>query len=524
MLEKMNKNNTATITINKQLHIQAEKGTLLSTVLNIDGAHAIQQNGLNLPPMPCGGMRRCNKCKVKASGGLSAMCKEEKSALTPEEINSGVRFACYCTVTGNCEVTLENEASAKIKSDGELPLFELNPTFQNYGVAFDIGTTTLAAHLYNRSGVLLSKTTSENPQAQYGADVITRIGFALESEENAQTLAATVTDKMNLMIANMCVGANISPAEIDNIVIVGNTTMLYLLTKRNPKSLSAAPFEADFLFNCHTGAKELGLCAENAQVFLPPCISAFVGADITSSVLASGMCESNATSLLADIGTNGEIALWLSETQKLVCCSTAAGPACEGAGITMGMSGQNGAIDHVFVTDENKITAHVIGEAPPTGICGSGVIDAIACLLKTGDIDETGFMENEEAIIKAPVIITQKDVRMIQLAKSAICAGIETMLEENAITTSDLTCFYVAGGFGSYLNIDSAAHIGLVPKCAPQKAKVLGNAALMGACAMLLSAEMAQNAVKIVQNAAAVDLSTSSIFNDKYTEGMFFDI
>ncbi len=519
-MESENTKNIVNINVNGLFDLQVPTGTLLSDALNISGAHKIQAHSLDMPPMPCGGMRRCKKCKVKASGGLTLMSQEEQSALTPKEIEQGVRFACYCSVVGNCRVFLENEVQVKVKSDGELPQFEIKPTFEEYGTAFDIGTTTIAAHLYGKNGELLSKTTSENPQTQYGADVITRIGFALECDENANVLASSVRNKICELVSEMCEKANILPAQIDKAVVVGNTTMLYLLAGRCPKSLSCAPFDADFLFDTHISAKELSLNIENASVYFPPCISAFVGADITSSVLASGMCDDKHTSLLADIGTNGEIALWHEE--KLVCCSTAAGPACEGAGITMGISGQSGAIDHVFVDDDNKITAHVIGETVPKGICGSGVIDAIACLLKIGDIDETGFMEDDEVVILPPVVITQKDVRMIQLAKSAICAGIETMAEEKGLETDDITCFYIAGGFGSYLDINSAAHIGLVPNGTQYKAKVLGNAALMGACAMLLSEEMALKAAEIARNAQAVDLSTSSIFNDKYTEGMFF--
>ncbi len=508
-----------TVTINNDIKIKAERGTLLSDVLCLHGANEVTASGLSIPPMPCGGMQKCKKCKVKASGALSAMTSAEKEALTQEEISEGIRFACFCKAEGNCNIYLNDESSAKVKSDGILPKFDIDPPFKSYGVAVDIGTTTIATHLYNSTGALLCKATSQNPQTRYGADVITRIGYALESTENMQIIAACVRDKINELIKEMCESENISPLEIDSAVIVGNTTMLYLLTERNPDCLSHAPFEADYLFDAHINGKEIRLIIENADVYLPPCISSFVGADITSSILASGMCNTPLTSLLVDIGTNGEIALWHEE--KLLCCSTAAGPACEGAGITMGMNGTKGAIDHVFV-DNGAITVHVIGDTEPIGICGSGVIDAVSCLLQTEDIDETGFMEDEEAVLSGNVVFTQKDVRMIQLAKSAICAGIDTIVEQKGLIFDKLTTFYVAGGFGSYLNIESAANIGLVPKKAPQKAAVLGNAALMGACAMLLSEQMCKKATTIANSASAIDLSTSSIFNNKYTEGMFF--
>ncbi len=513
-------NNTAELTINDKINLHVPIGTLLSDALVLHGAQQVDNFNLALPPMPCGGIKKCVKCRVKASGNLSKMCEDEKNALSQQELNDNIRLACFCTVLGDCKIILNDAIKSKIKSDGILPEFEKEPLFENYGIAFDIGTTTLAAHLYSKE-TLLSKTTSANPQVQYGADVITRISYALESEQNTKEIANCLKNKMNDMLQILCDNASISALQVDFAVIVGNTTMLYLLNERNAYCLSRAPFEADFLFDDNASAKELGLIIQNAKIYFPPCISAFVGADITCSVLASDMCKHDSTNLLVDIGTNGEIALW--QNNNLLCCSTAAGPACEGSGIKMGMNGGTGVIDHVFVND-GEISAHVIGETNAIGICGSGVIDAISCLLNVEEIDETGFMENDEAIILQPVIITQKDVRLIQLAKSAICAGIETMLEEKNLNFDDLENFYVAGGFGSYLNIESAAHIGLVPKAAPKKAKVLGNAALMGACAILLSKQMQQNALQIVKKAKAIDLSTSSIFTDKYTNGMFFDV
>ncbi len=512
--------NSAKITINSVIALNVPKGILLSDALQLHGAQQIDDSDLCLPASPCGGKSKCLKCRVKISGDLSKMCDAEKNALSSKEITDGIRLACFCTVLGDCDVLLNEKLSSKIKTDGILPKIDLEPIFENYGLAFDIGTTTLVAHLYGKD-MLLSKEAAVNPQAQYGADVISRIAYVLESDENAKEIANCVKSKMNSMIEILCKNANISPLQIDVAVITGNTTMLYLLCERNTYCLSRAPFEADYLFDESVNAKDLKLCIENATIYFPPCISSFVGADITCAVLASGMCEESHTNLLVDIGTNGEIALW--QNSSLLCCSTAAGPACEGSGIKMGMNGGTGAIDHVYETN-GKITAHVIDDVMPIGICGSGIIDAIACLLKTEAIDETGFMEDEQAVIKEPVVITQKDVRLIQLAKSAICAGIETMLLEKSLHFNELHNFYIAGGFGSYLNIESAADIGLVPKASPEKAKILGNAALMGACAILLSGKMKEKALLIAKNAKAIDLSTSSIFNEKYTEGMFFDV
>ncbi len=514
--------NLVKITINNKYSIHAKSGSILSEILFTEKMQSGQTvfDEYEMIQTPCGGMKKCAKCRVKATGGLSALSSPEQDNLTPSELEAGIRLACCCSVVGDCAITLPDKNADKIKMDGAMPHFVVDPIFDKYAVAVDIGTTTLAAHLYSTHGRMQSASDS-NPQTMYGADVITRIGHALSSADNAASLADCVRTAVGDLITQMCDNAQINVMDIDTAVITGNTTMLYLLTGLNPKSLSHAPFEADFLFGNSVNAAELRLPCKNAVVHLPPCISAFIGADITTAILASEMCDKNETSVLTDIGTNGEIALF--HDGELLCCSTAAGPACEGAGITMGMRGAPGAIDHVFCKDNKNITAHVIGDIAPTGICGSGVIDAIACLLKTGAIDETGFMEDDEAVILNEVVITQSDVRMIQLAKSAICAGIETMIELNHLPPDNIDAFYVAGGFGSYLNINSAADIGLVPSALAKKANVLGNAALSGACAMLLSRQMYKKATDIAKSADSVELSTSSIFSEKYTLGMMFE-
>lgn len=217
--------------------------------------------------------------------------------------------------------------------------------------------------------------------------------------------------------------------------------MLYLLTQTDPDCLSHAPFAASRLFGETLAAGELGLPCLHAQVYLPRCMSAFVGADITTALLASGICSKPDTRMLVDIGTNGEIALW--HRGQLSCCSTAAGPAFEGAGLSMGMAGKTGAVDHVRVQD-GALQAHVIGGGAPKGICGSGVIDALACLLELEQLDETGLLEQDPAPVAPPVCLTQKDVRMVQLAKSAICAGLRTLLRVEGLCGADAAELAVA--------------------------------------------------------------------------------
>ena len=249
-------------------------------------------------------------------------------------------------------------------------------------------------------------------------------------------------------------------------------------------------------------------------------MSAFVGAEITTALLASGICQGTDTALLADIGTNGEIALW--HQGILRCCSTAAGPAFEGANLSQGMQGAPGAIDHAWV-QEDALALHTIGDLPAVGICGSGVADVLAGLLQLGKLDETGFLEDgEDCALTPQVSFTQKDVRQVQLAKSAIRAGMETLLSHASLTPEAVSSLAIAGGFGSYLSLDSAAAIGLIPPVLSSRALVLGNAALSGAAMVLQRRSFREECQALAQSAQTVELSTDPVFMDLYIEHMLF--
>ena len=288
--------------------------------------------------------------------------------------------------------------------------------------------------------------------------------------------------------------------------------MLYLLLGKSPRSLATAPFRAEDLF----GRDETVL---NRNVWIPPCMDAFVGADITAAVLASGMCHDDQISLLCDIGTNGELALWKDNT--LYVTSTAAGPALEGAQITCGGCSVPGAIDKVWVED-GKIRFHTIGDLPAVGICGSGLIDAIAVFLETEDIDETGAMEKDKLPIGDSVALYPKDIRSVQVAKAAIAAGIETLLEQAGIRVDAVQKFYLAGNFGSHLNIESAVRIGLIPQKLRDRVVILGNAALAGTTMMLQHKDLQAEAQQIAGRAVSVNLGGNSVFNENFIECMLF--
>ncbi len=450
---------------------------------------------LNEVQHPCGGRGVCQKCAVEISGHIS----EPNGA----EIKAGARLSCQVVLLGDAEVILPEESILRqIETSGGENLASTNPMPGRTGAAIDIGTTTLAMKRYDlATGAILGEAAMLNPQTAVAADVMGRIGAAMDG-------------KLSLLQNQIlsAIEAMLNKNTPDAMVITGNTTMLYLLAGRNPESLSHAPFLADCLF----GKTEAILSVPS---YLPPCMNAFVGADITCALLESGQCGRDETSLLCDVGTNGEIALW--HDGRLFVTSTAAGPAFEGAGISCGCGSIAGAIDRVWIED-NQLRVHTIGEKTPVGLCGSGLIDAIACGLTLGLIDETGAMDDDEIILAPGVILLPKDVRAVQLAKAAIAAGIETLLETAKVDPEQIETLFIAGGFGNHLNVQSAARIGLIPEILAPKVRAIGNASLSGAGRILLNQDEMKRAQAIAESARHVSLGGNPRFNEHYIDQMLF--
>lgn len=495
-----------------------------TAIVTIDGKKQKIIVGTRIPdilnmPLPCGGHGKCGKCRVLARGSLSPITATESERIAPAELARGVRLVCQTKIIGDCEIsTLSAAADSKILTGSRAEASAPSPDFKKYGAAIDVGTTTLAAELFASDGTLLAECGRLNPQSVRGADVISRIEASMRGE--SKKMATAVCNSIDEMLSELALKAGVLTDDIDGLVITGNTAMLHFLTDTSPEPLSHAPFEANRLFGETLTADQLGLKAPSAdaKIYLPPCISAFVGADTVCALLATDLMSVE-NALLADIGTNGEMGLWRGG--KLSVCSTAAGPAFEGVGISMGMNGSVGAIDHVTL-DGDKLVSHVIGDTIPRGICGSGLIDAVACLIENGTLDETGLLDDDPTQISAPVCLTQRDIRMVQLAKSAICAGIVTLLHEAALDEDDVSVFHIAGGFGSYLDIKSAGKIGLIPPALCDKVITDGNAALGGAAMLLLDKNKRARAAEIAKKAAVVDLATNPVFVETYMTGMIF--
>ena len=484
--------------------ISAECGNKLSAYLRIDS--------------PCGGKAKCGKCKVIAKGELSPMTEREKSFLSTEEIAKGIRLACMAELVGETEIFTLEKGENRILTDGERVEYTINPIVKKYGLAVDIGTTTVVVGLYSASGELLGKTGMLNPQTMWGADVISRIERVLAG--NGDELQNVIVGAIENTAALLCAQNGIDVTEIDGGVFTGNTAMLYLLTKTPVDCLARMPFSLTRPFGETIYAKDLGMrrFSPEMTIYLPPCISPFIGADTVCALLATSFWERKDTFMMVDVGTNGEMVFF--NKGKMYACSTAAGPAFEGAGLSCGMRGEEGAIDHVCI-ENGKIAVRAIGDKEPKGICGSGVIDVIACLLQAEQLDETGYMQ-EAVEIAENVLFTPKDVRAVQLAKSAIYAGISTLLKTVEVETEAVKSFMLAGGFGGYVDLKNAGKIRLFPETWVPCTKILGNAAYNGAAALLLDKGLKERCLQAVVLTEVVDLSKSNIFMEEYAEGMTF--
>lgn len=506
-----------TVTINGNA-ITAPRGTLLSGLL----AH-----GHTYQPMPCGGRGTCGKCRVKVEGSVTPPTRAEMELLGTADLNAGIRLACMTYATGDCRITAFQGDISQICTQTRLPDGSSGledtlavPIFKKYGVAIDIGTTTIAACLYDREWCMLAAKGMPNPQAAWGADVISRMEKALDGQANA--LSQQASGCLNELITSLSSLGSINTQEIDALVITGNTVMLHLLTETDVTPLTYAPFAAKRLFGEWITAADVQLhvLPPRTKVYLMPCISAFTGGDLVASLMACDFCHGDSSKLLADIGTNGEMALWHKE--QLLVCSTAAGPAFEGVNISMGMVSGMGAIDRVSLCN-GRLFPHVIGDIPAAGICGSGIVDAVACLLDGDTMDETGRLDCDPMPITPTVSLTQADIRNIQVAKSSIVSGLMTLMHEAAVAAADISSLYIAGGFGHYLDARNAGKIGLLPSDLVSRVKLLDNAALTGASMVLLDKSLTTVADKIAKQARCIDLATNPFFARVFVEEMGFN-
>lgn len=494
------------VTITKEGQTKAYAARRGQTILTL-----LQKNRISGIEAPCGGMGRCGKCKV-------------------EIVGRGEVLACKTLVADGMHIIIGKEKHAKIAETGQCHNQYATDALEETVAACDIGTTTVVCHLIDGiSGNIIATESAPNAQKNYGADVVSRIERAGAGE--LQKLHEVIAGQIETMLEKLCEKSH-KKKKIQRLAVAGNTVMCHLFAGISPEAIGVAPFMPEELFGKEYTGSSVGIdCCEIVNIL--PCVAGYVGSDITADVLAA-VPEDGGQWLLLDIGTNGEMLLGNAK-DGYVCCATAAGPAFEGAEITMGMPAADGAISSVICKDRSLYVG-TIGEKEAVGICGSGLLDALAVFLESGLMDESGMLMDEEEVpeecrhyigryegqacvwLTEKVCVTQEDVRNLQLAKAAIAAGIEILLKEKAFEYKDVTEVLLAGGFGSFLNKESAAKIGLIPKELLPVTEAVGNAAGEGAVFAAISNDARNHLLEIRSEMHYLELSMHPAFSDLYMD------
>ncbi len=554
-----------------------------------------QQFGISEFEMPCGGVGLCGKCRVRVISGQIPATRQDQKYFTKRELEQGWRLGCQMlvendlileipthTVAGSIRLTTGIVHNVTPDSGvytitrhepGSLSLFDDLRTpkqepfiadlesatllakslpgqklicWQNrildfsekensplYGIAFDIGTTTLVGKLIDlESGSVVALASDLNGQVTLGGDVMTRLALAQNETSGITQLQTAVLSSMNRIIRKVAEKALIDSGQIVLVAAAGNSAMIHLLLAIETRSLAQLPFIPVFRTLDSVNASGLGLEVNSgARMLLLPIIGRHVGGDATG-VLLSLESEFRGTWLAIDIGTNGEILL--CHEGQVWATSAAAGPAFEGTQISQGMRAAPGAIERVFFK-EHRFVCNTIADQLPKGICGSGLIDAIGTALQVGLLDSTGriiFADENKVVSKDPlalllspeVILTQKDIRQVQLAKGAIATGIDILLSTAGLDIDDLNAIYLAGAFGQYVRPDMAQAIGLLPMVPAKHIRVIGNAAATGAERVLISRSQMELANKIARETTYIELADHPSFQDRFAENMLFPV
>lgn len=457
------------------------------------------------PDAPCGGNGTCGKCKVIIEG---------------QEV-----LSCQSTVDRDMTVTLKRKAGLNILKSGLTLDVKMDLLQEGNLIAFDIGTTSVVCFLLNgKTGEETASASMLNPQTVFGADVISRIQSALGGTLEQQT--AVIRGGMTKLIKQVCSETNTDPKEIGVVSVVGNPCMQQLFLGMSPKNLAGVPFAPVLTEAKVVDCSEVLPICENARLLVVPDISGYIGADTMGCVLSTKMYESEEITLMVDIGTNGEMVLGSKE--RMIACSTAAGPALEGANIHFGMRGTEGAIDHVWL-EEGELKCSVIGGGEAKGICGSGLIDAIAVLLEMKKLNKRGKMTSDIEVdgqkviyLKDSVYLTQDDIRQVQMAKGAIYAGIELMAKQLGIAIEDIQQVLLAGAFGNYLNPASACRMGLLPEELLERIVPVGNAAGSGAKLLACDKEVLPLSQSLIAKIEFLELATLPEFSKTFAKSMNF--
>lgn len=484
----------------------------------------------------CGGKGTCKKCVVNLEPDSEAVlaCQYHIESDVTVTIPPTSRFFEQKILTGG----------TKAKAPGRFDVWEKYKDADEkiFGLAVDIGTTTVVVKLLNmKDGKCLATQAELNPQTQYGDDVISRIAYA-QTNDKSTKLHKAIIDCINKLVSQLCKQTHIRAEHIYEVCVVGNTTMNHIFLRFPVAQLGQVPYRAFSVEAHNSQPSELGLSINPAgNIYTVENIAGFVGSDITAVALAADINSADEMTLIVDIGTNGEIVLGTGD--KLYAASCAAGPALEGARISCGSRASKGAIEAVIL-GEDDIELDVIGSQPPRSICGSGLIDAVAVLLELDIIDQTGrFVEAEKlkgcvssAIFSRiseqngqpafrladKVILTQQDIREVQLAKAAIRAGIKLLQKKIGVGDDDIRHIYLAGAFGNYIRAESALRIGLLPNVPAERIRFIGNAACSGAQMILLNSALRAEAKQLARKIKYIEIANEAEFQDIFAESMAF--
>lgn len=550
---------------NQNKSIEVEKGVTL-----LEAARKAEV----LVEAPCNGMGTCGKCKVNiGAGNLGKIAYQDNlKKVSEEELAQGYVLACQSEVledvTVEIESTRKQNESLKILNDGVTFQYDIAPyitkkfdgtkteiyggdtllgtedgdtTGEFYGISIDIGTTTVVASLIDmNSGEELKSVSALNPQSLHAQDVLTRIKFA-STEEGLKEMYTIIINEFNRMIGSLCEDTGIARERIYEVIYSGNTTMIHLAGNRDPKSLGKYPYTPVLKGGCYDTAEENGVkIAPFGLVYYPPIISAYVGPDITSGLVSTELKDREGTVILIDIGTNGE--MMISRSGALSATSTAAGPAFEGMNITFGMRAGKGAIEYFDIKDDHSIEIRTIENGKPAGICGSGLFDIVAELVRVGIITKTGRFikasklpegdplaerlceyEGKPAFeVAEGVYLTISDVRQVQLAKGAVRSGVEALMLSQNVGVEDVNQVLIAGSFGYHLQAKSLVNITLLPREFLDKIEFVGNTSKTGGVAFLLNNELKENTREVVKDICCIELSTIEGYNDLFVNCLNF--
>jgi uncharacterized 2Fe-2S/4Fe-4S cluster protein (DUF4445 family) len=498
-----------------------------------------QAAGIGLASV-CGGGGTCEECRVRlADGKLTPPTLVEQAVFSGKELAAGYRLACQAQPLGDVKLDIPPESLTtpqRLQLEGQETLPNLKPAVHipgALGLAVDIGSTKLAAYLVDLgTGITVARAGAMNPQVAYGEDIISRIAFAGREPDGAKKMQAVLMETLNRLLEEMCQEAGVPIGQVADAVVVGNTAMHHFFAGLPVEQLGHAPFSPATTQSLEIPAAGLGLAlGSSVNVYLPPVIAGYVGADHIAMLLATEAWNSPHNTIALDIGTNTEISLVANG--EVTCCSCASGPAFEGAHIREGMRAAPGAIERARWSD-GKIIWQTINGRPPVGICGSGILDVVAAFQDGGLVKRTGTLQAgagseytlvpaKETGLERDLLVTRSDVHEIQLAKAAIRAGIESLLEQANLSSMDIDEFIVAGAFGTYLDLRSAIRVGMFPTLPLERFKQVGNAAGVGAKQMLLSTDKRAEAEKLAVEIGYLELTSWKTFTPLFMKYLSFE-